>query len=35
MKLWEGITNFDQDTFYYLIAVPILYVVNKVFFNYK
>ena len=35
MKLWEGITNFVQDTFYYLIAVPILYVVNKVFFNYK
>ena len=35
MKLLKGITNFLQDTFYYLIAVPILFVVNKVVLGYK
>lgn len=35
MKLMKEVINFLQDTFYYLIAVPILFVVNKVVLGYK
>ena len=35
MKLWDTIFNFVANIFYYIVAVPILFVVDKVFFDYK
>ncbi len=35
MKLKNTVINFVENIFYYIIAVPILYVVDKIFFNYK
>ena len=35
MKLLRGVISFLKDTFYYLIAVPILFLVNKFVLGYK
>ena len=35
MKLRNTIFNFFANIFYYIVAVPILFVVDKVFFDYK
>lgn len=35
MKLLREVINFLKDTFYYLIAVPTLFVINKVVLGYK
>lgn len=35
MKLKNTIFNFVANIFYYVIAVPIVFVLDKVFFNYK
>ena len=35
MKLRNTLFNFFANVFYYIVAVPILFVVDKVFFDYK
>ena len=35
MKLRNTLFNFFANIFYYIVAVPILFVVDKVFFDYK
>ena len=35
MKLLRGVISFLKDTFYYLMAVPILFLVNKFVLGYK